>query len=137
MGIHSFDFCVTYHPDETKKAFSTIEKFRYPCYVQSMKHAAYSRLAEAGTGAFLNALPRGVQISAFKPAERQDGVVLRLYSIEEQKETIELSMPESVSRVFLATLAEERKEELAVREGKITFEISPRQIITLYMETIS
>lgn len=135
IGRHEFDFCVVYHPNKTQEAFQIIEKFRYPSYIQSLKNTLADCFIVDNPGAFLNALPKEVQISAFKPAEDQRGVVLRIYSIGNSVQQISLCVPQMVGRVCLANLAEEKKEVLEIRDRKVAFEISPYQIVTLYMET--
>lgn len=112
-----------------------IEKFRYPSYTHPMKIHEMIRFLQGDMAGFLDTLPPGVQLSALKTAEDQQGVVLRIYSIHEKKQNINLGIPGRVRSVYLANLAEEKKTELEIADGMITLEISPYQIITLYMGT--
>lgn len=135
IGNHSFDFCVVYHPNRTAEAFDVIERFRCPVYTQSLKNGCRSLLAEEHAGNFMNKLPEGVQLSALKISERQDGVILRIYSILDDRQEVVLPVQPGMDKVYMANLAEEKQKKLEVRNGEIRFEIKPGQIITLYIET--
>lgn len=134
LGKHSFDFCVTYHDDQTQKAFDMIEKYRYPSYLKSMKEGTYNRWISDEIGRMVGSLPEGVQLSALKPSEDQRGVVLRIYSISETTQKISLPVSGSVRNVWIADLTEKRKEKLDVQEGTADFQIASKQIMTLYLE---
>lgn len=135
IGNHSFDFCVVYHPNRTAEAFDVIERFRCPVYTQSLKNGCRSLLAEEHAGNFMNKLPEGVQLSALKISERQDGVILRIYSILDDRQEVVLPVQPGMDKVYMANLAEEKQKKLEVRNGEIRFEIKTGQIITLYIET--
>ena len=112
-----------------------IERFRCPVYTQSLKSGCRSLLAEEHAGNFMNKLPEGVQLSALKISERQDGVILRIYSILDDRQEVVLPVQPGMDKVYMANLAEEKQKKLEVRNGEIRFEIKPGQIITLYIET--
>ena len=135
IGNHSFDFCVVYHPNRTAEAFDVIERFRCPVYTQSLKSGCRSLLAEEHTGSFMNKLPKGVQLSALKISERQDGVILRIYSILDNGQEVVLPVLPGMDKIYMANLAEEKQKKLEVRNGEIRFDIKPGQIITLYIDT--
>ena len=82
----------------------------------------------------MKALPQGIQISALKPSEDETGIVLRIFSIAGEKKEIVLPVPETVKRVCTANLAEESRRELAQENGCVRFSISPKQIVTLFLE---
>lgn len=133
QGENSFDLCVIYHSNEMEEAFGMIEKFRYPSYTHPMKIHEKIRFMQGDMAGFLDTLPRGVQLSALKTAEDQQGVILRIYSIYDKKQNINLDIPGRVRSVYLANLAEEKKTELEIVDGMVALEISPYQIITIYM----
>ena len=83
----------------------------------------------------MNKLPEGVQLSALKISERQDGVILRIYSILDDRQEVVLPVQPGMDKVYMANLAEEKQKKLEVRNGEIRFEIKTGQIITLYIET--
>lgn len=133
-GKHTFDFCVTYHDGNTEESFALIEKFRYPAYLASMRAGTENAWLSKEAGAMMKALPQGIQISALKPSEDETGIVLRIFSIAGEKKEIVLPVPEIVKRVCTANLAEESRRELAQENGCVRFSISPKQIVTLFLE---
>lgn len=134
LGSHTFDFCVTYHSDRRQEVFAAVDKFRCPTYLASLRAGTENGWISQEIGEMIKALPDGVRISACKPSENQKGVVLRLYSIAEEKKEILLPVPKAVKRVCITNMAEQEQRELDVKNGAAAFTICPKQIITLYME---
>ena len=129
LGKQNFDFSVTYHENDTEKAFGTIEKFRYPSYVYPVSKKAEIQLV--GCGGYINALPSGVELSAFKIAEDQSGIILRMYNLGEETKEVSLPVPEQVKRAYAVNLAEGAEKEMDIQSGEARFEIYPKQIVTL------
>lgn len=134
LGEHSFDFCVMYHENKTEDAFANIERFRYPAYIQMMRNAHDNQFVNDNLNGLFEKLPAGVQLSAFKPSEDGEGVILRVFSISKQEEQVILPVPENVKALSLVNLAEEKLAEMELNNGKAEFHIKPNQIVSIYMK---
>ena len=134
LGNHTFDFCVTYHSSRQQEVFAAVDKFRNPVYLAPLREGMENGWISQEIGEMTGALPAGVQISACKPSENQKGVVLRLYSIAQEKKEIMLPVPKTVKGVYITNMTEKERKKLNEKNGAAAFEISPKQILTLYME---
>lgn len=133
-GMHTFDFCVTYHNGPMQEAFACVDKFRCPTYVASLGEGADNGWISEEIGKMGSALPDGVQISACKPSENGKGVVLRLYSIADGPEKIAMPVPKAVKRICVTNMAEKELRELNIEDGTAEFTIFQKQIMTFFME---
>ena len=70
-------------------------------------------------------------ITALKPAEDGDGVVLRMHEGHDKRTACKVTMPAGFTRVYLTDLLENELEELSVSDGNVAIEAKPFEIITL------
>lgn len=134
LGKQTFDFCIIYHGNETKKSFDQTERFRYPVYLKNMRPGSAGRWISEEVGKTAGSLPEGVELSALKPSESGDGIVMRIYSISKKTEQISLEIPEPVKCLWITDMTEDPQTELDIQRGQASVTISPGQIITLLME---
>lgn len=131
-GTHVFHFAAQYHDGTWREAnsFALLERHRLPPFIANCFPAGFA--APENPLAFLDELPEGICVSAVKPAENGDGIVLRLYSTAEQAKEVCFSLPPRVSEAFLCNLAEQSPQTVPLDEtGKIRLPIRPWQIVTI------
>lgn len=134
LGKHTFEFCVKYHDNQTNKAFDIIEKFRYPSYLKSMREGSRNLWISNEIEKMISSLPEGIQLSALKPSENRQGVILRIYSIADTGQKVSMTVPEEIKRIYITDLKEKPIEKMNLHEKKVNFQIESNQILTLYLE---
>ena len=72
-----------------------------------------------------------VVIEVVKKAEDGDETIIRMYECWNRRSRFELQMSEPVEHVYETNLLEEKKEEIPVKENKVSLEIRPFEIKTL------
>ena len=71
-----------------------------------------------------------IRMSAFKKAEYNDNVILRLFNTSEEAQTVTLNVP-AFKAAALTNLGEEKIEDLTVVDGKITLDVPAKKIVTI------
>ena len=127
QGEYTFRFSIAYHEGSWRDRnwFGRMDQVLHPAWTAPKTEVPENPLA------FLSTLPGNVRLSALKKAEDQKGLILRLYQIGEQEETVRLVLPEIVSGVDRVNLAEEFQKVLPLEQGILTFSIRPAEILTL------
>ena len=70
-------------------------------------------------------------ITAVKPAECGDGLVVRLYDAFDKRTKVTVTVPEDYKRAFICNLLEEEVCETNVKDGKVTIPLKNFEIVTL------
>lgn len=70
-------------------------------------------------------------ITAVKPAECGDGLVVRLYDAFDKRTKVTVTVPEDYNRAFICNLLEEEVCETNVKDGKVTIPLKNFEIVTL------
>lgn len=74
-----------------------------------------------------------IRFSAFKRTMNREGYVLRLYEDRGQDTTFDLQLC-GFEKVFLAIMAEEKREQLTIENGRVRLHAAPYKAITLILE---
>ena len=71
-----------------------------------------------------------IRMSAFKKAEYNDKVILRLFNTSEEAVALTMNVP-AFTTAALTNLGEEKIEDLNVVDGKITLDVPAKKIVTI------
>ena len=131
-GLHEFSYRVYAHPGRYDGG-GVLE--------EAANHVTPVEIIQAGVGpgclpqraGFLTLEPAVMQISAIKRSEDGSGWIVRFYNPTEDRHTATLAVPEPIARAFEVTLEELPRNELEVRDRRITLDVGPKKIITLLL----
>ncbi len=129
-GVHEMTY--SFLPHSGPLSSSTVIKPSYMLNIPSVEV----------TGSLLSPVSPLIKISedniiceAIKPAELiENAFVVRLYEAERNKTACTVKLDESIKKVYIANMLEDKKEELPIIDGSISLEFRPFQIMTLLME---
>lgn len=131
-GNHSFSFSITSHQwgwtngarfgkEANEKLFAVVNPQKY---VDSDLNESMS---------FLRVEPENIIVSAFKKAENENGVVVRLYNLSEDETEVKLNFSEEFKKAWHTNLIEEKEKELNVNNKEIRFRIGNQSIETILL----
>ena len=83
---------------------------------------------------FLQLEAENVIVSAYKKAENENGVVVRLYNLNEEEREVKLRFSEEFKKAWRTNLIEEKEEELEVKDGVVAFKIGNQSIETILLK---
>ncbi len=129
LGTHSFSYSATWREGswQTAGTYALADRRLHPAYIRQTVRAA----APAGNPlAFLSRLPGLVRLSAVKPAEAGNGVVLRLFNVADAPQEVCLPLPAGVGPVWRVSLDERRLTPMDTSDGALRFSIEPHEIMT-------
>jgi mannosylglycerate hydrolase len=69
-----------------------------------------------------------------KKAESENGVVVRLYNLNEEETEVELRFSEKFKKAWRTNLIEEREEELDIKKGILHFTVGNQSIETILLK---
>ncbi len=72
-----------------------------------------------------------IRVTAVKSAQDGNGIILRLFHVGKQAESVRLVFHDCVERIYETNLAEEEKKELVLTEGIAQLDIRPFQVVSL------
>ena len=135
-GEHRFTYALLPHPGDfraggvVEQAYALNVPLRFT-RAETAGTADRGELLPARLGYFTVDRP-GVVMEAWKRAEREDAVVLRLYEAWGTRGTVTLANALGLRRAFACDLLERRETELpGTADGRVSFDVKPFQIITL------
>lgn len=134
QGMHSYKFALQFYKGDWRenRSFEILDKFLQPAYAAAARLDAVQATVCKNPLEFLTGLPPQVRISAVKPAENKDGIVVRLVNISDATKTFELPMPYNAVKAGRANLAEQWLEELHPHGGVLHISLPPNAIETIY-----
>jgi alpha-mannosidase len=131
-GNHSFTFSITSHKPgwqngvkPGKEANELLQAIPDP--------SKYANADLNESMSFLQIDAENVIVSAMKKAENENGVVVRLYNLNEEETEVELRFSEQFEKAWGTNLIEEKEEELEVKDGVIRFKIGNQSIETILL----
>lgn len=80
-------------------------------------------------------LPDGVEMTALKKAEDNNGYILRMFSTSSCKQELALSFDSSISHIYKTNLAESEMKPLRMSDGVCKLSIAAGEIVTLRLLT--
>jgi len=132
-GNHSFSFSITSHVPGWKNGVKPGREANERLFaIPDPQKYADAELKESMS--FLQIDAENVIISAMKKAENDNGVVVRLYNLNEEESDVELRFSEKFKEAWATNLIEEIEEELEVKEGLLRFKIGNQSIETILLK---
>lgn len=137
LGKHTFDYSIAYHAGDwrTEKVFGKMEKFRLPARIQQFESGTRTALADGNPLAWVSALPENLRLSALKPAEEGEGLILRFYEAEGKDTAFSFPLPKGIVSVCRVNLAEEGAVPLPVEKGTVSLTAAAHEIVSLKLLT--
>lgn len=132
LGEHRFDYSLSYHKGSylDSDVYAILNKASKPALLLQ-EETGRDLAAGENLLSFLSDLPRDIRVSALKPAEDGDGIVLRLFHIGKKDCRLELKLPEKITGAKLVNLAEEEGSPLTLENHRLAFSIKASQIVTI------
>ena len=127
LEVHSFTYSLLPHQGTWKDADVYKESFNVNVPLKAVKSGA-----KGAEFSFASVDRKNVVLETIKKAENGDGVIVRLYEVENSRTKAELTFANAVKSVEETNLIEEKVENSDVKaEGnKVSFEIKPYEIKT-------
>ncbi len=132
IGAHVFEYALIPHSGDWRNAFAGAHAFAAPLRaVATDAHAGALPLSAS----FVHATPREFVISAIKPAETGNGMVVRGYNIGADTIEVTLRVGRNFARAARANLNEEEIAPIELRDGhEVTLQVRGKEIVTVRME---
>lgn len=132
-GHHEFSFSITSHQPGWKNGIHSGKEANEPVFavVEPQKYAS-AQLPESKS--FLRVDNKNIFVTAFKKAEDENGLAIRFYNSDDEKNKAEISLCKSFSKAFATNLIEEEKEPLKTNGKNIKLEIGKRAIETIKLK---
>ena len=83
---------------------------------------------------FLEIEGENIIVSAFKKAENGNGVVVRLYNLNEEETEVKLRFSENFEKAWRTNLIEEMEAKLEMKNGVLQFKIGNQSIETILLK---
>lgn len=128
LGVHTLRYAIAMYQDEAT--------------CDTAMHEAYG-FAHQPLTAVQGVLPRnqedlGIEVkgarvfaSALKPHETNDSLIMRLFTLADQPQTILITVKEGFKAVYHCQLDETHIEALQIHEGTVSLSVKPHALITL------
>jgi alpha-mannosidase len=132
-GNHSFSFSITSHKpgwhfgvrpgrEANETLFAVLDPSKYDS----------AELNESMS--FLEIEGENIIVSAFKKAENGNGVVVRLYNLNEEETEVKLRFSENFEKAWRTNLIEEMEAKLKMKNGVLQFKIGNQSIETILLK---
>lgn len=131
-GRWTFHYSILPHTGGWQAAFAEAHRFVRPLRSVRTSHGTGSMPEE---GSIVEVEPPEFVVSALKPAEENDGVVLRIYNIASQPVSGRVRLHASHGEVLRVDLNEENPQPVDTRDGWIGLSLRPNEIATLKFKT--
>ena len=132
-GNHHFSFSLTSHKpgwkNGAKQGKEANEKLQ-----AILDPSKYSNAELDESMSFLQVEAENVIVSAMKKAENENGVVVRLYNLNEEETEVKLRFSEKFNKAWITNLIEEREEELDIKDGVLHFKVGNQSIETILLK---
>ena len=129
-GRHEFTYSILPHTDDFRAAgvIEEAEALNRPLLTRTVKEQK-GILPEEFSLASVN--KKNAHITAVKPAEAGDGLVVRLYESYDKRDEITVTVPRDYKSAYLCDILENELSALEIGNGRVTLPISNFEIITL------
>ncbi len=133
MGPHSFEYSVTYHEGSWKnsQAYQMADRALHQPEVYQLAPWVCGIEPPDNPLSFVSNLPPLVRLSALKPCESRDTIILRVFNISDMEITFDLQLSGTAKELYENSLSEERIKQIPINEGKAAVTIGLGQILTL------
>jgi len=126
QGKHRFEYSLL--PHSSLSSHSEI-------YHQALNHNLPFMTFKGKLKGRVEILPDSLIISCFKVSEDENGIILRLYNVENKKIRGKVKLPFSVEKSWITDLKEDLVKEIEVykneNENEVNFEVGPYELISL------
>ena len=131
-GNHSFTFSITSHKPGWQNGVKPGREANELLFaIPDPPKYADAELKESMS--FFEVEAENVIVSAFKKAENENGVVVRLYNLNEEDTEVKLRFSEKFEKAWRTNLIEEKEEELDMKDGVLRFKIGNQSIETVLL----
>lgn len=132
VGRHEFEYSIIYNQGNWREnnAYGLCDRKMHSVFIRQLRSLQGSAVNRENPLSFLSQLHPLIRISAIKPAENGEGIIMRLFSIADEPVSLELTLPEQIGRVYETNLKEERIRRVEADKGLLTLYVEPGQIIT-------
>ena len=131
-GKHVFHYSLVPHSGGWESAFVQGHRFAHPLRGVTTT-AGKGQLAPEAS--LLSIAPSALVLSALRPAEDGQGIIVRLYNIASQPTWGELGLEQPCEAVEVVNLNEEPLGQAEVEDGRVRLSLKPNEIITLRFPT--
>jgi len=132
-GNHSYSFSISSHQSGWKNGARFGKEANEHLYaVVNPEQLAIAPLGESLS--FLQIDAENVVVSAFKKAENEDGVIVRLYNLNEEETDVQLKFSEGFQEAWRTNLIEEKQEAMEVKDGLLSVSLGNQSIETFLLK---
>ncbi len=130
QGKHHFKYSLLPHIGDFREAGVIEESY-------ALNQPLYEKTLEKQTGelperySFISADKQSAVITAVKKAERDDGIIVRMYDSYDCRSNVTLTFPNNFKKAYLCDLMENELEEIPVKDGRIKIAMSNFEIVTI------
>ena len=130
LGEHSFTYSILPHLDGFREGdvIKEAEVLNQPLFAKAVT-AQSGILPEEFSLVSVN--KPNAHISAVKPSESGDGLIVRLYESYDRRERVTVTVPKEYKSAFLCDLMENELVPLEMNDGSLTVPLSNFEIVTL------
>jgi alpha-mannosidase len=128
LGQHQFTYVLYPHPGSWEQA-GTIQQalnLNHPLLAQ-----ANTDLSRAKSHSFLSCKAENITLEAFKQAEDENGVILRLVERHNTSGTATLVFDRVIEKAWVCDLMENSESEIQSNGKQLSFKVAPFEIVTL------
>lgn len=129
-GKHTFTYSIMPHMNDFRDGGVIEESW-------ALNQPLYERKLDKQTGtlpesySFVSTDSKNAVITAVKKCEYDDGLIVRLHDAYDKKSRVTLSVPAEYTKAYICDMLENELEPIAVKDGKVTLQLSNFEIVTL------
>lgn len=127
-GISSFRYGIYAHENRWDDCDTVKESFRENIPLKAV--FSENGNSERGEYSFITLSDEKVMIDAIKPAEDDNGVIIRFYETSAHSGNVTVSLPESISRISECNMMEDNIGEIPHKGNEFSFDIRPFEVKT-------
>jgi len=131
-GQHVFEYALVPHGGGWRRAFAEAHRFAVP---MQARRSGTEGGALAWEGSLIDVTSSRLVLSALKPAENGDGVVARLYNIDDRPVRARVRLREPHEGVEVVNLNEEHIGDALVDDGWVQLSLRRNEIVSLLFKT--
>ncbi len=133
IGDYTLSYCVIPFAKETKEAAISSAYVYASDAVTAIDTGKHAGMIPASR-AFVTLNDPMIRMSACKRAEDGEGLVLRLYNIDEKARTAAIKLDDAIKTVFASALDERKDEALQIENGVLRVTVGAKKIVTYRLE---
>jgi alpha-mannosidase len=129
LKTYTYRYSLYPHDGDWKKAKSYKQgyEFNYDLAAMQLPRAKKFRLERS----FVRLEPDNVIMTALKPSEDRNGIILRFYEASGEETKAKITFFKKVKRAVKTSLIEEEQEEIPVNDNSIKLNVNPFEIVTI------